>query len=289
MAHKLDLNDFRAQRSVLDPTDFALGEDEPDAPPTDIISEKAWSEIMSLPDDVVIRTTSHQGSRIQILHDLHTSWVRSMPEKGILAESMLDVADDLDAALFNLMHGYYKQSISACRNALELTTLACACQLYGPVQKWDKWQQGKSNLNFQQSCREFAAHEALIELESAGQRGYGLGVNLFPADDLPSSRPRAWTTNLYSRLCEFAHPRGTNGQLWESNGPIYSAKGMEAAYCHYLETYAMLILLIKLAKKEFHISDEVRLLFDQKNIEQYVPKEFIALCTFYGNTLLYSG
>jgi len=39
---KLSQSDFRAVRVVLEPEDFALGSDEPDPPPSDLISEKAW-------------------------------------------------------------------------------------------------------------------------------------------------------------------------------------------------------------------------------------------------------
>jgi hypothetical protein len=62
MVCKLDANDFRAARYVLEPDDFALS-DGPDRPPTDLIDETAWRGIMDLPSDVAIRTTSYQGTR----------------------------------------------------------------------------------------------------------------------------------------------------------------------------------------------------------------------------------
>ena len=33
----------------------------------------------------------------------------------------------------------------------------------------------------------------------------------------------SWTTERYRELCNYAHGRGgyTNGDMWESNGPIY--------------------------------------------------------------------
>jgi hypothetical protein len=42
MVIKLNSNDFRSQRFILEPSDFALGADEPDQAPTDLISENAW-------------------------------------------------------------------------------------------------------------------------------------------------------------------------------------------------------------------------------------------------------
>src|ERR1700731_125485 len=94
MVCPLDAKDFRARRLILEPEDFALGDDEPDSPPTDLISEGPWNGIMTLPGDVAIRTTSHQGTRVTILYELWSGWVDAMPHGGIVAEAMLYSADD---------------------------------------------------------------------------------------------------------------------------------------------------------------------------------------------------
>ena len=70
MVSKLNPQDFHAYRLVLDPSDFALGDDEPDQNPTDLISRDVWEEITTSPGDVAIRTSSHQGTRIAHLHSV---------------------------------------------------------------------------------------------------------------------------------------------------------------------------------------------------------------------------
>ena len=45
--HKLQENDFRAFRTVLDPDDFALSDGQPDVA-TDLIDEDTWDEITHL-------------------------------------------------------------------------------------------------------------------------------------------------------------------------------------------------------------------------------------------------
>ena len=287
MPHQLDLDDFRARRSVLDPADFALGSDAPEAAPADLISEKLWREIMTLPDDVLIRTTSHEGRWIELLYRLRSGWLACMPEQGILFEAMLDILEDLDAALFNLIHGYYKQSITACRNALELITFACVCELYGEASEWMDWQAGKQPLNFGNICIRLAEHDKLASLDAIRQNAYGADVCLFPSRQ--NAAQQAWTSDLYRRLCEYAHPRGTNGKLWSSNGPVYSVEGMGLACNAYLETCAVLMLLAKIAWDGIRIPDDLGFLYDPQTIEQYVPAEFRALCTYYGNTLFYAG
>ena len=123
MVHKLDGNDFRAARYVLDPNDFGLSHGEPDPSPTDLIDEAAWREIMDGPDNVAIRTTSHQGSHVAFLHRLVSDWSIAYPrEYGIVTEAMLDAGDNYQAATFNLVHGFYKESISSLRSAIETLT-----------------------------------------------------------------------------------------------------------------------------------------------------------------------
>jgi hypothetical protein len=79
MVRKLDPSDFRAHRYVLEPDDFALTDDKPDSPPIDIVSEEVWRGINDLPGDVAITTTSHQGSRVEVLYELWWAGCMSPP------------------------------------------------------------------------------------------------------------------------------------------------------------------------------------------------------------------
>jgi hypothetical protein len=56
MVSKLNREDFRSCSLILDPDDFALGHDEPDPPPSDLIPREVWEGILTLPGDVAIRT-----------------------------------------------------------------------------------------------------------------------------------------------------------------------------------------------------------------------------------------
>ena len=64
MTKDMPLDDFRAVRRILEPSDFALCGDEPDPPPTDQIDSETWASIMNLPDDVAIRTSGRFPARI---------------------------------------------------------------------------------------------------------------------------------------------------------------------------------------------------------------------------------
>lgn len=62
MTRKLDLDYFfRSARRVLELEDFAISDYGPEFAKTDLISENVWHKIMTLPDDVAVRTANHQG------------------------------------------------------------------------------------------------------------------------------------------------------------------------------------------------------------------------------------
>lgn len=284
MTHKLEPKDFRAHRKVLDPSDFSLGGDSADLPSTSLISEEIWDGFMTLPTDVVITTTNHQGKRIELMYELWSGWGKVSPHdisEGIIFEAMWDIADDFDAALFNIAHGFYKQAIMSFRSALELMVFACDCELEGDVARWDDWKKGNREINFQRTCE--AMNIRLSDVESAAQME--VKASVFPSDNSKEERGAAWATNLYRRLCEYSHPRGTNAGLWSSNGPVYSTEGMRISFNSYLETYALLILLAKIARGETKMPAEATIIFESDSIDQYMGPQFRGLCAFYKGRL----
>jgi hypothetical protein len=282
MVRKLSSKDFRARRLVLDADDFALNDGTPDPPPSDLISKEAWNGIMTLPGDVAIRTTSYQGTRIAILHELWSGWIGTIPRGGILAEAMLDSADDFEVALFNLLHGFYKQSIASLRNALEAIVLGCACDATVDLKKWDMWR-GGAQIRFTQECDKLQSLSTFRVRENKACEVAGVGI----FTPCKGSGCGAWARNLYQRLSKFAHARGdsANSELWKSNGPIYSPDGMRIAYHAYLETYSLLLLVAKLSAVDLKMPSEARILYKRDSRKQYLSPPFQTLCAFYKTEL----
>lgn len=283
MTRKLDLNDFRAVRRVLEPDDFALTDGEPDPAPTDLISEDAWHGIMTLPDDVAIRTTSHQGSRIELLYALWSDWIEMLPANGILLDGMLDANDDLAAALFNLTHGYYKQAVASLRNFLEVMVFACDCHISNNEAKWSAWTHGKE-LSFAETSKKLGRRPNIYATEEGAF--IETGACIFPST-IKQRQNKDWLGNLYVRFCKFAHASGDGGNahLWESNGPIYSAKGMRLSYLAYLEAFALVTIITKLAWPELTIGCDSDILFEPSSIAQYARDPFNELCSNYAAVL----
>jgi len=282
MVRKLDPTDFRACRLVLDPDDFGLSDGQPDPQPTDLVTEEVWNGIKTLPDDVAVRTTSHQGTRIAILYELWGGWVENFPKGEIISAAMMDAADDFDAALFNLLHGFYKQAIAALRNALEGLTIASCCEITGDRVIQAAWEDGKE-IRFREACDKLASSPCFRDLEN---KACGAARTSIYVGDNGSGR-NAWARDLYWRLSRFSHARwdATNASLWNSNGPIYSADGMRLSYYAYIETYALLLLVSKAAASDLKMPVAALVIYEDDSLRQYLAQEFQDLCAFYASEL----
>ncbi len=278
MVVELDPKDFRSRRFVLEPNDFALGGTEPEPEPTELISESAWNGIMTLPGDVVIRTSSHQGERIELLYDLWSGWIEELPAGNMVAHAMLDSADDFGAALFNLTHGYYKQALFSLRSALEVMTMACSCELSSNHNRWDAWLNG-AELKFARECDSLQSSVLIQGFDQSVL--VAAGGSLYSANN--GTGKNAWARNLYRRLSQYAHARdaASNAQFWESNGPIYSADGLRVSYYCFLETYALTLLVAKLAFSDFAMPEAANVIFTADSCDQYLVPPFRSVCLLY--------
>jgi hypothetical protein len=77
VSKKVPLKDFRARRSKLERHEFAISEGQ-DAPPSQLIDEVVWHGIMHLPEDVSIRISDHNGTRLRLLHGLWQDWITAI-------------------------------------------------------------------------------------------------------------------------------------------------------------------------------------------------------------------
>jgi hypothetical protein len=279
VVRKLDPADFRAARCVLEPGDFALSDNDPDPPPADLIGEAEWHGIMDLPDDVAVRTTSHQGSRVAVLHELIGAWAEAFPEDGIVAHAMVDGFDNFQAATFNLVHGFYKEAIAGLRSALETVTFAISCQLANDKRAWEGWLTGDES-SFKRQCDRAQGLPPLDLLERYARET--TGTSIFAGQD--GSGRNAWARSLYRRLSEYAHARGTNTSLWESSGPIYSAKGFALAYHLFLETFALTFILAKVAEPALS-PGTARYIFTDENRRLYLEPTYSQVCGLYEERL----
>ncbi len=98
MYRPLPLEDFRAVRIVLEDSAFALAPEEPSSP-LDLIEKEVWQDIMTLPDDVAIRTSNDHGRVLRLLQEMWEVWIEAATgSEGPIRDGILDAADEFQAA-----------------------------------------------------------------------------------------------------------------------------------------------------------------------------------------------
>ena len=244
MPRLLPLEDFRARRSVLTRGDFLIAT-KPSVPANDRIDKATWDSVVTLPDDVAVRTTNYHGSAIRHLHDLWGAWIECYGENNdCLFPVMLDAADDFQAATYAALTGYYRLSVSAARSALELVAIGTWAQICGKRQDFKDWRAGKRTLSLGQAC------DGLI----TGARTLEDGLRQLVGDSLFAQKsPKGeggFVRRVFDGISNFTHarPGSTDGDMRKSNGPIY----VRAAFNHVawieFETIALCYVLVLLAR-----------------------------------------
>lgn len=142
MSKKLALAVFRAVRSKLEPHEFAISEGQ-DVPPSDLIEKNIWDGIMHLPEDVSIRISDHNGTRLRLMHGLGRGYRRSTRPDEIF-NCLLDAGDCFQCANFNFVHGFYRAAIAESRTGLELVMIGAYGSLNPSNKDYVEWKAGKA-------------------------------------------------------------------------------------------------------------------------------------------------
>lgn len=254
-------SDFRSRRIVLTRRDFGYAP-EPASRPTDKIDKRIWASITTLPDDVAIRTSNYHGTTIRQLHDVWGAWIelQSKFDDPILS-TMLDAGDDFQSAAYTAMTGFYRLSVSALRSALELIAIGSWAQMTGNRAKYDSWRKGEVKLSFGEACDGLA-----VTTKRLGDfLRTTISDTLF--DQKTPSTEGGFARQIFGGLSDFSHsrPGHTDGDVRESNGPIYVKSAFEHVAWLYFETFGICIVLLMLAVPQLAISQSVLDLFKDTN------------------------
>lgn len=253
------VDDFRAQRRLLDPEVFLNGSN---PPPSDLVSKEIWNSIMHLPDHVSITTSNHHGSQLRFMHDLAVRWVGAIGSlEDRLYYPMVDAGYEFDISVFNSLHGWYRPSIGALRNALELVTIGAYAQISGGISEYAEWRAGNTEISFGYACDKFTVDKTIKEIETYLKRT--IKDSLF-SQKSPSSSG-GWARRLHRELSHYSHsqPMFTDVDMWRSNGPIYVADVFQHTVELYRQTFALCYLIIKLARVDFALPEDTLMLFEQ--------------------------
>jgi hypothetical protein len=201
MPRFLTISDFRARRRVLVKSDFAVAEG-PARRPSDKIDKATWNHIVTLPDDVAIRTTNHHGEAIKQISNLTYEWLLHSDERDrIMLPVMMDAHDDFEAALYAAITGYYRLANSTMRSALELVTIGTWAKLCCKRSEFKKWQKGKSELSLGMAC------DGLIGATAALRNALKTRVNDSLFDQKTNTTDGGWVRRAFSIISDFSHSR----------------------------------------------------------------------------------
>lgn len=252
----LDAKDFRAFRLVLEPSDFALGPDQPDPPPSDLIDKDTWQSMMSLPDDVSIRTSNEYGTALRALWDYWDQWnclVGALQDGSApltqcpISHVACDASDEFQTAVFCSVTGHYRAAFSCLRNVVEQMTVALQLELSGKLALFQDWVNGQEELKLGWAADLLPKNATVSALESHWRNAVG--------DDLFSQKRQASTgggfvRRLFSELSKFTHgaPGFTDSDMRNSNGPIFVSEAYEGWLNKFRQVYALAILEAQIAK-----------------------------------------
>jgi len=209
----------------------------------DPLSKKQWDRLMALPTDVLLRTTDHMGTMIWDMQRQWSAWMDALPidpkDQPFCHLSYLDVLDELAAAPFVAVHGYYRQAASDLRNSLEVMAHSCRYAIRDDEPSFRDWQEDVSKQpKFGNS----------IDIIGEAPAGRALDARL-GGQGLFGSKPDGVMRALYANLCRYAHsqPKFSNGAIWQSNGPVFVPRAFTQLWLDFCDTSLACFALLKLA------------------------------------------
>lgn len=244
----LPMSDFRARRFMLEKKDFAVASGKY-AGPVDLISKATWNSIVVLPDDVSIRTSDKYGSQLETIWDHCTMWGRVVlavqalgkdPRESPTAIAACDAGDEFQAATYCALVGYYRVAFSCLRNILEQVTIGIQLEANRDAQDFTDWRNGEDRIKFGWAADVLPRVPDIANLE----HHLHTAVN----DSLFGKNPRGLARRLFAEFSKYTHGASgfADGNMRESNGPIFLAKTFLEWCVAALKTYAICLHQFKI-------------------------------------------
>jgi hypothetical protein len=248
----LSASDFRATRLMLDDSDFALASGTYPGP-TNLIEKGTWESIVSLPDDVSIRTSDEYGPQLEQMWEYWGIWGRVVhavqalsknPTESPTAIGACDAADEFQAATYCALVGYYRVAFSCLRNVLEQMTIATRLALIPDPKQFAEWRNASEKIGL--------GWAADTIMKNTGVRALEKHLEKTVSDSLFVQAPKGFVRRLFAELSKYTHGSAgfTDADFRQSNGPIFVAETFLAWYVATLKTYAVVLHELKLAHPE---------------------------------------
>jgi hypothetical protein len=245
----LSPSDFRAKRLMLQDSDFSIAPGKYPGP-TNLIKNATWKSIVSLPDDVSIRTSDQYGPQLEQVWEYWGIWTRvvlavqalsSNAGESPTAVAACDATDEFQAATYCALVGYYRVAFSCLRNVLEQMTIGTRLAVSADAKSFASWQNGDEGIGFGWAADTITKNPTVRALEKH--------LKATMTDSLFAQTPKGVARRLFAQLSKYTHGAAdfTDADFRESNGPIFVPEAFLAWHVAILKTYAVALHELRLA------------------------------------------
>lgn len=248
----LPLSDFRARRLMLEDDDFAISSGKYKES-TNLVDEDTWNSIISLSDDVSIRTSDMFGPQLQKMWRFWDMWNRvagavqefgKEPGESAIAIAACDASDEFQGAIHCALVGYYRVAFSCLRNVLEQTMIALQLDISRAPGDFDDWLGGEERIKF--------GWAADMLSKSAQFGGLEEHLKAVVNDTFFGQAPKGFARRLFMELSKYTHgvPEFTDWDLRRSTGPVFVPDGFRKWSAVMFKTYLICLHGLKLVYPE---------------------------------------
>lgn len=237
---------------MLDDSDFAVASDRYPGSP-DLIQEDIWKSIVSLPDDVSVRTSDKYGSQLGQLWEYWGVWGRVVlavqaisgnPAESPTAVAACDAADEFQAATYCALVGFYRVAFSCLRNVLEQMTIGARLAITRDAKSFASWRNGEDGIGFGWAADTLSNSPEVLALEQH--------LKASTTDSMFAQSPKGLARRLFVQFSKYTHGAAgfTDADSRESNGPIFVPETFLAWRVAALKTYAIALHELRLAHNQ---------------------------------------
>lgn len=213
--------------------------------------------------DVAIRTSNDFGRILKEVSEFKSELISLLSAvQALVRKAGVDVTEspichvlfaayeDMDASIYNALTGHYRVAFAALRNVVENQAIGLHLELSSDSVRFQSWLAGNDELKFGWAADNAPQNKAVSDLET--YLAAAIADNLFRQK--AGGNSGGFTRRLFGKLSKFTHggPGFTDGDMWESNGPVFVPTAFIDWAIAFIQVYAFCLIACRLAQAKLH-------------------------------------